>query len=441
YGIPLAAYVVYANSIANRSGGWTTNSLVHETTLANASYHVIILPNVDTLYSEGLIDLSGGDVVATMPTMEAGRFYVWPFYDLYGDNFCNIGTATNSTTGKYLIKYRASNPGCAAGSGEYEGIIYMPTIYGATLLRIEVSDSSDVNYVATSIQPAFTLTALTSDSAPYAPTLIQTLLNGNLTTSNPPLCIMQLTARVAAYNPSEVAADVALITATLEAAGISMTEHNYSTPSGVNLTLAYSVAQAEVLGVAASPTDFVSLGSGWIDLAPELCGDFLSHYDVRAFVALQAYLQLQANEAVYPLFEISENLYANHTYMMQLFGKPQVNGFWSLTMYDGEGYLVPNSLNRYALNNRGNMTYPDGSLLYGGDSPADSDDSFYMLLQSTDIAVSAEWESNWLPTPAAGGEFRFYLRWYGPTESLLNGTYTYPKLTEVAVNPPLPSAS
>lgn len=60
-----------------------TNSLLHETTLANASYHTIVLPNVDTLYSEGLIDLSGGDVIATMhEPMEAGRFFVWPFYDM-----------------------------------------------------------------------------------------------------------------------------------------------------------------------------------------------------------------------------------------------------------------------------------------------------------------------------------------------------------------------
>ncbi|KAJ6449202.1 hypothetical protein C8R45DRAFT_849863, partial [Mycena sanguinolenta] len=82
YGTPLTQYVIFGNSIANKSGGWMTNSLFHETTLANASYHTIVLPNVDTLYSEGLIDLSGNDVVATMPPLETGRFYVWPFYDV-----------------------------------------------------------------------------------------------------------------------------------------------------------------------------------------------------------------------------------------------------------------------------------------------------------------------------------------------------------------------
>ncbi|KAJ7767387.1 hypothetical protein DFH07DRAFT_326915 [Mycena maculata] len=439
YGIPLTSYVVWANAVAAEKGGWFTNSFYYQPTLANASSpHVVILPNVDTLYSGAMIDLSQGDVVATMPPLEEGRFYVWPFYDLYGDNFCNIGTATNSLAGKYLIKYRASEPGCVAGSDEYTGIIYMPTVYGATLLRIEVFNSSDVNYVASSIDPGFRLSVLPSDSAPRAPALTQELLNDNLNTSDPALYIMQLTARVAAFNMPEVPEDVAPIAAVLEIAGISMTAQTYTMPAGVNLTLAYSAAQDVLLGVVANQTNFVALGNSWMMLAPALCGNFLSHYGVRAFIAMQAYLQLQASEAVYPTFALSGNLYANQTYMVQFFGKPQVNGFWSLTVYDGEGYLVPNSINRYSLNNRDNMTYPDGTLVYGGSSPANSTQSFYMLLQSTDTPASAEWESNWLPTPAAGGEFSFQLRWYGPTDSLLNGTYTYPKLTAVAANPPLP---
>ncbi|KAJ7853612.1 hypothetical protein B0H13DRAFT_2580464 [Mycena leptocephala] len=407
YGTPLTSYVLFANGIANRSAAWTTNALNHETTLANSSYHTIVLLNVDTLYSEGLLDLSEGDLIAAMPPLEDGRFYVWPFYDLYSNNVCNIGTITNSTAGKYLIKYRPSNPGCAAGSGEYAGTIYLPTVYGATLLRIEVGNSSDVDYVVSSIQPAFSLEAGPRASPSRAPVLTAALLNANLDTNNPPLYIMQLTARLAAYNPPEVA----------------------SNPAGVDLSLAYTATQAVIMGVAESPTDFVSLSNGWVSLAPTLCGDFLSHY------------LLQAVEAVYPLYQINQNLYSNQTYMVEFAGKPQVNGFWSLMMYDGDGFLVPNSINRYSLNNRGNMTYPDGTLVYGGDSPAHSIDPFYMLLQSTDITASPEWESNWLPTPADGGEFRFYLRWYGPTKSLTDSTYVYPTITAVEDNPPLPSSS
>jgi hypothetical protein len=49
--------VLFANYIANDTGTWTTNVLDHETSLANASYHTIVLPNVDTLYSHGVLEL------------------------------------------------------------------------------------------------------------------------------------------------------------------------------------------------------------------------------------------------------------------------------------------------------------------------------------------------------------------------------------------------
>ncbi|KAJ7690608.1 hypothetical protein B0H14DRAFT_3665311 [Mycena olivaceomarginata] len=442
YAFPLQPYVTFANSVANHSGAqWTTNSLAHETTLANASFRTIILPNVDTLYSEALLDLSGADVVATMPAMEEGRFFVWPFYDLYGNNVCNIGTVTNSTPGKYLIQYRASNPGCAPAKGEYEGIITLPTVYGAAMLRIEVSNSSDAAHVVSAIQPQFSLATCSPAAVARAPMLTEALLNGNLSMANPPLYFVELLARVAAYNPPEDASDISRISAILEAAGISLTTHTYTQPAGVDLASAYTAAMGTIAAVSSTPADFISLGGGWMTTLPSLSGDFHTHYDVRASIALGAYLQLQSAEAIYPVYALNQHFSSNQTYVVEFFGKPLVNGFWSLTMYDGDGFLVPNPINRYSINDRGNMTYPNGTLVYGGDSPSDSNKPFYILLQSTDHAVSVEWESNWLPTPANSGEFHFILRWYGPTDSLTDGTYKYPNITAVSVNPPLPSST
>ncbi|KAJ6483740.1 hypothetical protein C8R47DRAFT_558740 [Mycena vitilis] len=435
YGTPLTQYVIFGNSIANKSGGeWMTNELLHETTLANASYHTIVLPNVDTLYSEALIDLSISDVVATMPPLEPGRYYIWPFYDVYGNNFCNIGTTAKSRPGKYLITYAPANPGCPPPSadidGEYFGEIRMPTPYGASLLRIQVDNSSDIDHVVTSVQGNFTLSTVPISRPQLAPPLTRSLLNDGFDTTDSATYLMQLTARLSIWNFPEDGADIARVTSILRMAGIS--RGSYTTPSGVDLTLALSTARSKI---AAVKTKFLSLGNGWASLPPNLSANFRSHYVVRAFVALKGYMEVSSNNALYPTYAIDGYLYSNQSYIVTFTGKPEVSGFWSLTMYDGAGYLVPNNSSVYSLSDRDNITYPDGTLV--SSTPPNSKAPFYMLLQSTDYEVSPEWQSNWLPTPADGAQFKFIFRLYGPKKALYG--YTYPLVTPVEVNPPIPT--
>ena len=82
-------------------------------------------------------------------------------------------------------------------------------------------------------------------------------------------------------------------------------------------------------------------------------------------------------------------------------------------MYDIDGYLVDNPVNRYALGDRSGLrANPDGSLtIYlQAESPAD------------------EWQANWLPSPKAG-PFKVALRLYAPAESVIEREWVPPAIT------------
>ncbi len=92
-------------------------------------------------------------------------------------------------------------------------------------------------------------------------------------------------------------------------------------------------------------------------------------------------------------------------------GTPPVNGFWSLTLYNEHHFFEPNPIKRYSVGtkNKDLKLGPDGSLsIYIQPNPPDGDN-----------------QSNWLPTPKAGG-FSLYVRAYWPKSLILDGGWTPP---------------
>jgi hypothetical protein len=88
---------------------------------------------------------------------------------------------------------------------------------------------------------------------------------------------------------------------------------------------------------------------------------------------------------------------------------PPVNGFWSITLYDSEGFQVGNVLNRFAVSSWMQFkTNPDGSLdlYFQNESPG------------------TDKEANWLPAPK--GAFNVCMRLYGPKSDALTGKWNPP---------------
>jgi hypothetical protein len=106
---------------------------------------------------------------------------------------------------------------------------------------------------------------------------------------------------------------------------------------------------------------------GWMSPI-EGMGVYGTAYLSRAVVTMTGLGANPAEDAVYPLVVsdadgkpvTGEHAYVIHFDADQL---PPVYAFWSITMYDAEGFQVANELNRFAIGDRDPLTYnADGSL-------------------------------------------------------------------------------
>ena len=93
---------------------------------------------------------------------------------------------------------------------------------------------------------------------------------------------------------------------------------------------------------------------------------------------------------------------------------PPVNEFWSVTVYDLQGFTVPNPTNRYTLGDRSNLK-------------PNVDGSLDIYLQSEN--PGADKEANWLPTPAQ--PFSLHARLYSPRRAAIDGTWAMPPVEKV----------
>ena len=91
---------------------------------------------------------------------------------------------------------------------------------------------------------------------------------------------------------------------------------------------------------------------------------------------------------------------------------PPTRATWSVSMYDPQGYYVPNAINRYNLAAWMPLNY-------------NSDGSLDLYIQAT--SPGPDKEVNWLPAPASG-PFNLTVRDYWPTEAVLGGTWKLPGL-------------
>ena len=160
---------------------------------------------------------------------------------------------------------------------------------------------------------------------------------------------------------------------------------------------------------------FTKLGAkvnGWEMLLGTL-GSYGIQYVRRAAVALEGLGCNQPADAIYPQLltdAAGKPLAGANQYVMHFDKKelPPAEAFWSFTLYDKDGFTVPNSLNRATLSSWMDLKYnDDGSidLYFQADSPGKAK------------------ETNWLPAPKQGA-WNLTLRLYAPKREALDGTWS-----------------
>jgi hypothetical protein len=92
-------------------------------------------------------------------------------------------------------------------------------------------------------------------------------------------------------------------------------------------------------------------------------------------------------------------------------------GFWSLTMYDRDYFMLPKPAN--GRTNIGTVSLDANELKF-------NDDGSLTLYLSHDEPADPIAKANWLPTPE--GQFALIVRAYVPTQPILDGAYKLPNV-------------
>jgi hypothetical protein len=148
-------------------------------------------------------------------------------------------------------------------------------------------------------------------------------------------------------------------------------------------------------------------------------GVYGNYYLKRAIIAQVGLGANLPEDAIYPLNLGDEDGRpldgaSKYTIHFEKGATPPVNAFWSITLYDREGFQVANSLNRFAVSSWMPFKYnADGSLelYFQNESPG------------------KDKEANWLPAPKES--FNLTMRLYGPKSDALTGRWNPPAITRV----------
>lgn len=383
-----------------------------------ADLKVVVRVNFDTLYSVAWLDMTKGPVIVSAPDT-GGRYYLLPMLDMWTDVFASPGWRT---TGTKPMNFAVVPHGWKGKLPSGVERIDTPTPYVWVIGRTKTDGPPDYDAVH-KIQAGYKVTLLSDWGKTPKPVKVK--IDSSVDMKTPPKIqadtlpagkYFAYAAELMKLHPPHITDEP--IIAQMKRIGIEPGKsfNIDKVDPAVKRGLESAPQDAQKLMEWKVPT-LARVANGW-SMNTDTMGVYGNHYLKRAIVTQ---LGLGANlpeDAIYPLNigdDAGKPLDGVNKYKIH-FDKdamPPVNAFWSITLYDSEGFQVANSLNRFAISSWMPFKYnPDGSLdlYFQNDSPG------------------GDKETNWLPAPK--GPFNLTMRLYSPKTDALTGKWNPPAVTQ-----------
>jgi hypothetical protein len=396
-----------------RPGFAPMGAFAHIREFPAAEFRNVVRPNFDTLYSSAWLDLTSEPMVVSAPDTD-GRHYLLPMLDMWTDVFAVPG---KRTTGTKAGHFAVVGPGWSGQLPDDVVRIDAPTPYVWVIGRTQTNGPTDYEAVG-AVQDGYMITPLAHWG--QAPAPIEAPRDPSVDVDTEPLAqvnglpareFFALAAELLSLHPPHLT-DWSIL-ARIARIGLRPGEpFDVDAHPALPAMLDEVPAAAIALMRSAAPR-MAPVVNGWQMLTDSM-GVYGNYYLRRAVIAMMGLGANPPEDAIYPLNLADADgqpLNGDDDYVLHFAGDelPPVGAFWSVTMYDAEGFQAANSINRFAIGDRDDLTY-------------NRDGSLDLYLQHDNPGPDRE--ANWLPAPR--GALGVTLRLYAPTPEALDGRWNPP---------------
>ncbi|RDJ14374.1 DUF1254 domain-containing protein [Rhizobium grahamii] len=399
------------------------NQFAHARTYPRAEDKDVVRYNFDTLYSPVWLDLAPEPVILSVPDT-AGRYYLLPMLDMWTDVFSVVGSRT---TGAKAANFALTAPGWNGTLPDGTTKIVAPTSTIWILGRTQTNGPADYDNVH-KVQDGYKLTPLSQWGKNPAPKPDQAI-DPTIDNKTPPFVqvnkmvgvnvLSRLAELMGKYPPHSNDYPIVF---RMRQIGLEPGKPFDQSKLDPQLVQTINAAARDALAdLETSGKSGAGIGlhvNGWF-YQTSTVGTYGTAYKLRGMAALIGLGVNLPEDAVYPASFVDGdgNPYSGEKRYVLHFDNgrlPPAAAFWSVTLYDKDGFQAPNSIDRYALGDRDDLKF-------------NADGSLDIYIQTAN--PGAEKEANWLPAPL--GEFNLAMRLYSPKREALDGTWTPPKVAHV----------